>query len=242
MSSWDDVGFPEGWRLVALDEAESTNDEIRLRVDEQEGLVVLAERQTAGRGRRGAAWFSESGKCLTFSVLLRPSEPKPLWPRLSLAAGLAVAEALNRIGLEAEIKWPNDVLVRGKKICGILVESAGDRAIVGIGLNVNTKEFPGELEATSVFQELETEWDREEILTLVLKALEGWSSEIGAGFGNLLAGVKERCWLTGKRVRLTAVDELVEGLARGIGPQGDLVVETPAGVRSFVQASEIRLV
>src|SRR6478735_9128147 len=102
--------FPEPFRLLVRESVESTNDEVRIlaQTGAPDGLVVLAERQTAGRGRRGAAWFSQAGESLAFSVLLRPDEPKALWPRLALAAGLAVTEAVESFGTQPGIKWPND--------------------------------------------------------------------------------------------------------------------------------------
>jgi BirA family transcriptional regulator, biotin operon repressor / biotin---[acetyl-CoA-carboxylase] ligase len=242
MSEWQDSSLPDGWRLEVLEEAGSTNDELRSRGDEARGLVVLAERQTAGRGRRGAAWVSAPGESLTFSVLLRPTEGKALWPRLSLAAGLAVAEALGRFGVEAQIKWPNDVLVGGKKICGILVEAAADFVIVGIGLNVGTREFPEGLDATSMCLELGAEVQRAEVLSQVLRSLNGWSGEIGAGFPDLLERVRERCALSGENVCLMNGERRVQGRALGVGDGGELLVETERGKESFVQAHEVRVV
>ena len=243
-AEWGEVVLPVGWRLEVRAEAGSTNDEIRLRAAEAPGLVVLAERQWAGRGRRGAAWLSEAGKSLTFSVLLKPREPKALWPRLSLAAGLAVAEALGRFGLEAEIKWPNDVMAGGRKLCGILVEAAPEAAIVGIGLNVGTRDFPAELAitATSLSRELGRDVPRADVLGEVLRGLDGWSREIGTGFGGLIRRVRERCFLSGKRVRLTAADGPCEGVVREVGDGGELVVDAAGSVRRFLQADEVRAI
>lgn len=241
---WAETSLPEGWRLVVLEEAGSTNDEVRVRSGEAAGLVIAAERQNSGRGRRGAAWHSAAGEGLTFSVLLRPSEPRALWPRLSLAAGLAVAEALGDFGVEGEIKWPNDVLVGGRKICGILVEAGYDFAIVGIGVNVATREFPGELEglATSVAIERGGEVSRGELLGRILQALDGWSRELGAGFPGVIRRVRERCALSGKRVRLRVADGVMEGTVKGVGDGGELLVETSEGMRALLQADEVRVV
>lgn len=241
MTEWKDVLLPDGWRLEVVDETGSTNDEIRSRVNEAGGLAVLAECQTAGRGRRGAAWLSAPGESLTFSVLLRPVDAKALWPRLSLATGLAVAEALGRFGVEAQIKWPNDVLVGGKKICGILVEAAADFVIVGIGLNVGTRKFPVGLEATSMCLESGAEVERSEVLSQVLRSLSGWSGEIGSGFPDLLERVRERCALTGESVSLMSGERSVNGRVAGIGDGGELLVETEAGIERFLQAHEVRV-
>lgn len=244
VGDWNDVRLPLGWRLEVLDEVSSTNDVLRDRGGEAEGLVVLSETQTAGRGRRGAAWVSEGGGSLTFSVLLRPRAAKALWARLSLAAGVAVAQALGRCGLEAEIKWPNDVLVGGKKLCGILVDAAGDSVIVGIGLNVGIREFPVELEglATSMALEGSRTLDRSDVLGLVLASLAGWTDEIGEGFPAVVRQVRERCALSGKRVRLIAAGGIVEGVVMEVATSGELVLETPAGPRRFLQANEVRVI
>jgi BirA family biotin operon repressor/biotin-[acetyl-CoA-carboxylase] ligase len=241
MSEWRDILLPDGWRLEVVEQTDSTNDEIRRRKGAGAGLVVVAERQTAGRGRRGSAWLSSPGESLTFSVLLRPKAPKPLWPRLSLVAGLAVVEALEKCGLEARIKWPNDVLVGSRKICGILVEAGADHVIVGIGLNVGTQEFPEALEATSLRLELGRQFDRADVLTLILRSLNGWSGEIGSGFPGFLERIRERCALSGERVRLQSGERPVEGTVVEIGDAGELVLETSEGRESFLQAHDVRL-
>jgi transcription termination factor NusA len=125
MSDFDQVAarLPDPFRILWREKASSTNDELRALAENGmgEGLVLIAEEQSAGRGRRGAVWISPKGENLAFSVLLRPGTEKALWYRLSLIAGLAVAEALEAFVPLAEIKWPNDVRVSGKKIAGILV-------------------------------------------------------------------------------------------------------------------------
>ena len=243
---WQGVALPAGGRLEVLDALGSTNDEVRLRARDRApaGLVVLAERQTAGRGRRGAAWLSPPGEGLTFSVLLRPSEPMALWPRLSLVAGLAVAEALGGFGIEAEIKWPNDVLVGGRKICGILVEAGSEFVVVGIGVNVATRSFPEGLagQATSVWIERGGGVERPELLERILASLAGWSGALGGGFPGVVRRVRERCALTGRRVRLRVGDGALEGTVQGVGEAGELLLETPEGLRKLLQAEEVRVV
>ena len=133
--------FPDPFHLRVLETAGSTNDELRALAEASapEGLVLLALEQSAGRGRRGAKWFAPPGEALTFSILLRPAAPKALWPRLALAAGLAVAEVVESFGPAAGIKWPNDVYAEGRKLGGILVEVptvTPPRLIIGVGLNV----------------------------------------------------------------------------------------------------------
>ncbi|MCW1921356.1 biotin--[acetyl-CoA-carboxylase] ligase [Luteolibacter arcticus] len=242
---WQEAELPAGFRLDFRESTGSTNDDVReaARTGASAGLVVVAERQQAGRGRRGAAWICPPGEGLAFSVLLRPSEPKSLWPRLSLAAGLAVAEGLDRHGVAAEVKWPNDVWIGGKKIAGILVEAGEDFVTVGIGINVGVTNFPEMLAASATSLALEC-GDAPElplVLASVLERLPVWEAKIGADFDELLRRFRERCALTGKQIRLTCADGVLAGEAAGIGDGGELLIRTPEGIRRIVQAEEIRL-
>jgi BirA family biotin operon repressor/biotin-[acetyl-CoA-carboxylase] ligase len=236
--------LPDSMRLFIRGEVDSTNDEIkRLGLHgSPDGTVLIADRQTSGRGRRGAKWVCPPGEALAFSVLVRTPEPKALWPRLALAAGLAVAEALESYGIEAGIKWPNDVWVNGRKICGVLVEAEQDFAIIGIGLNVNPLAFPEELATTATSLAIETGHvvDRAEVLAAVLQRLERSRHMIGADFSHLLQAIRERCVLTGKRIRLQAADGQREGFCEGIGDAGELLLSIHGQVERILQADEIR--
>lgn len=245
MSAFDHIAarLPDAFRLLWRETVSSTNDELRVLAEQgmAEGLVLVAEEQTVGRGRRGAEWFSPKGESLAFSVLLRPSEPIAFWPQLSLAAGLAVAEALEKSVPLAEIKWPNDVLIGGKKICGILVEAGRDFVIVGIGINVNTENFPDGLAATSLSAQRGGAVAREEVLLEVVNRLARHSKKIGARFGEVIASVRERCYLTGKHVSLLSAEKRREGVVKGIGPVGELLVVIDGVTESLVQADEVRV-
>lgn len=242
---WQDAGLPEGFRLEVREATGSTNDDVRTaaRDGAEAGLVVVAERQDAGRGRRGAAWVCPPGEGLAFSVLLRPSETKALWPRLSLAAGLAVAEALDRFGVFAEVKWPNDLWIGGRKVCGILVEAGEDFVVAGIGINVGVREFPVVLEdsATSLAIERGESPSRAAVLAAVLERLRVWEPCIGARFGELLGRLRERCALTGRQVSLCCGEERLHGVMMGIGDGGELLLRDESGVRKIVQADEVRI-
>ncbi len=232
-------------RVIFLPECGSTNDEARrLALKGAPHLsVVLTERQTAGRGRRGQAWICPPGQGLAFTLILRPSEAPALWSRLALAAGLAMAEGLDAFGLSAGVKWPNDVWVAGKKICGILVEADAGFVVVGVGMNINVTEFPEGLAhpATSLALELGRTVSREEVLVSCLKKLEGRIGQIGLGFGDLLESWSTRCVLTGNDVRLNAGGVLKTGRVEGISSQGELILRTATGLERVLQANEIRL-
>jgi len=239
------AGFPDPFRLLVRETAASTNDELRALAEggAPDGLVLLALQQTAGRGRRGATWFSPPGESLAFSILLKPSEPKALWPRLALAAGLAVAEAAESFGPAAGIKWPNDVWIGRRKVAGILVEAGKDYAIVGIGMNVNSSAFPPEVAeiATSLRIETSLQHPRHEVLAAIIRNFARRSREIGPDFDQLLDSVRQRCVLSGHRVSLTTSSGPRQGVIEGIAPGGELLLRTETGLERLIQADEVRI-
>ena len=148
-----------------------------LDAEEPEGATVATDLQTHGRGRLGRTWEAPPGRGLLFSVLLRPRPPMPLWPELSLIAGEAVAEALRgQTGVHAELSHPNDVLVDGRKLVGVLPEAAAGRVVLGIGMNVNqtAEELPADTpkQPTSLRIETGREWERAPLLAAILLQLE----------------------------------------------------------------------
>lgn len=197
-----------------------------------EGTVVTARHQTAGRGRRGRHWWDEPGQSLLMSVLLRPSIPTAHAPQLSLVAGLAVADALAAAaGLTAQIRWPNDVMVGGKKICGVLPEamSRADgrvaHVLLGIGINVDQSEFPQDLRdtATSLRLETGTAHDHRRLLSAVLEALDRRYGEwLVAGFAGLREEWRRRASTLGQRVR---TNDGREGVAVDVDETGALLVD-----------------
>lgn len=239
------ASFPDPFRLLVRESAASTNDEARLlgQKGTPGGLVLLALEQTAGRGRRGAAWFAPTGESLAFSILVKPDEPKALWPRLALASGLAVAEAVESFGLAAGIKWPNDVWIRGRKVAGILVEAGNDFAVVGIGINVSSAAFPSEIAeiATSLGIESDLAPRRHEVLQAIIGRFAIRHRQIGRDFDELLAAVRERCVLTGHPVSLTTSSGPRQGTVEGIAPDGALVLRTATGLENLIQADEVRI-
>jgi BirA family biotin operon repressor/biotin-[acetyl-CoA-carboxylase] ligase len=148
-----------------------------IEADEPEGTTVATDLQTQGRGRLGRTWETPPGRALLFSVLLHPRPPMALWPELSLVAGDAVATALRaETGVAAELSHPNDVLIEGRKVAGILPEASVGRVVLGIGLNVNQtrEELPAETPkpATSIRVETGREWPRAPLLAAILLELE----------------------------------------------------------------------
>ncbi|HEY5376898.1 MAG TPA: biotin--[acetyl-CoA-carboxylase] ligase [Polyangiaceae bacterium] len=226
----------------------STNDDALLaaRTGAPHGSVFVADEQTAGRGRRGHSWLAAPGAGLLFSVLLRPKLELPQTSALTLAIGLALRDAVSqRIAESADIKWPNDLLVNGKKLAGILVESQlqGDRlqaVVVGIGLNVASREFPPEITASATSLALlgSARLEREPLLHDVLQAI---STRLDAyqrtGVAGILSELNAVDALRGKRVR---VDDQV-GIGCGLDEQGRLLLEDDAGSVHAILSGTVEL-
>jgi BirA family biotin operon repressor/biotin-[acetyl-CoA-carboxylase] ligase len=231
------------WRHISVVEATvSTNADLAeaARAGEPEGLVLVAEQQTAGRGRLDRQWESPPRAGLTFSVLLRPSLDAAHLSVLPLIAGLATVEAVLAVGqVEAALKWPNDVLVGGRKLGGLLVELVGGAAIIGIGLNVSTRaeELPVETATSLLLAGGVT--DRESLLKEVLRALaRRYSSWRWSGDpASVLPAYRERCETIGAEVELDLPGgEMARGIAVDVDDIGRLVVadERTGEKRSFL--------
>lgn len=238
--------FPDPFRLLIRDAVPSTNDELQqlAKKGSPHGLVLLAHEQRAGRGRRGARWLAPPGETLTFSILVRPTQPKSQWPRLALATGLAVAEALEEFGVQAAIKWPNDVWIEGRKVAGILVEAGQDYVIVGIGINVHTTDFPPEIAdiATSLRRALGSSPPRDQVLEAVIRRFAVRHGRIGEDFPHLVESINQRCILSGHRVMLSTPHGPMSGVVTGISPAGELLLQRGERIESLIQADEVRIV
>lgn len=222
------------------DEIESTNLEAKsLALDgAPEGTVVIAETQTAGRGRLGRRWVSPAGKGLLFSVLLRPPIPMADAHLLTLVAAVATAEATERqSGVDVAIKWPNDLYVAERKVGGILLEVSGEQdevdwVVAGIGLNVNTEysELPVALRRSAVSLRMAggAPVDRSELLARILLALEThYVQAVRTGFEQALAGFRSRDYLRTRTISVQTREGAVVGEATGIDDRGALLVELP---------------
>ena len=230
-------------------EIDSTNLWIKRLAKEgaPEGTLALAEFQSAGRGRLGRSWEVPEGTSVMMSILLRPKFEPQYAPTLTLVMGMAVAKAVKKLGFDVSIKWPNDVVVSHKKICGILTEMGVrdgkiDYAVIGVGINVNIKEFPEEMadKATSLYLESGKEFDRSQIPGLVMEAFEKYYEKFAATCD--LSGLKEEYESIlanyNQPVRVLA-KEPYEGVARGITDGGELLVEKTDGTIVAVSAGEV---
>ena len=230
-------------------ETDSTNLWIKRLAKEgaSEGTLALAEFQSAGRGRLGRSWEVPEGTSVMMSILLRPKFEPQYAPTLTLVMGMAVAKAVKNLGFDVSIKWPNDVVVSHKKICGILTEMGVrdgkiDYAVIGVGINVNIREFPEEMadKATSLYLESGKEFDRSQIPGLVMEAFEEYYEKFAATCD--LSGLKEEYESIlanyNQPVRVLA-KEPYEGVARGITDGGELLVEKTDGTIVAVSAGEV---
>lgn len=234
-------------RLLVVEATGSTNADVAAlaRAGEASGLVEVTPHQQAGRGRFERVWLTPPNTCVAQSVLVRPRRPLAEWGWLSLLVGVAVSDGIRAAtGLDASVKWPNDVLIGERKVCGILSEAVptpdGLAAVLGYGLNIALA--PEQLPvptATSVRIE-GSDAPAHAVVAAVLAAL-------GALFGRWDAGediaedYRARCSTLGQRVRVMLPDGIVEGRAVDVDAAGSLIVETSAGRRAFSAGDVVHL-
>lgn len=240
--NWLYLSLPQGIRLRHYPVAESTNS---LALDlGQPGDLFVADAQTRGRGRLGRSWFSPPGENLYFSLVLAPPAPLEQWGSLALAAGLALARITKGLGFEPALKWPNDLVLKQKKAAGILLEARGsEKLVVGIGINVNQKEFPAELRETATSLALVSSrvWSREKILEALVPELQGLAELWFQTPRQVLDWWQHYDFLQGKVVKLCRGNQCFTGIARGLGPEGELVLENPAGNLQMFASGEATL-
>lgn len=233
-------------------EIDSTNKRARTLAAEgyPEGTLIVAEKQTDGRGRRGRNWYSPSNQGIYVSVILRPVFPLKQISRVSLLAAVAVAETLEEeLNLQPRIKWPNDILINNRKIAGILSEAVTDMdsieyIVIGIGLNINNppEEFPADLRtpATSALAENDHPGSRVKVLRRLLLSLEKHYNLLQSGnFTQTLEIARRLSLVIGQEVRLDEVNTVITGLAIDIDDSGFLLVKDQTGTIHTIMSGEI---
>jgi len=244
-----------GSEILVFEQTASTNDVVTHMAKTQpgEGLVVFAESQTKGRGRHGRVWSSPRGKGLWFSVLLRPNLPLSSAPRITVAASVAVARSTRKTsGLDARIKWPNDVTVNGKKVAGILVETIGcekqpqagtpvppnqpcihPSIVLGIGIDVNCRleDFPPDVAGIASSLEIESgrQQDRAELAAEVLGALDEYYAAAQKNFDTIIAEWARLSTTLGKQLVVTMGKRRIEGHAQALDEDGALLLRKDNG-------------
>ncbi len=239
------------WKFISYDVTDSTNVRVRhfATEGEKEGLVVTAGQQTAGRGRRGRSWESPQGDNLYFSVLLRPELEPEKAPMLTLVMAYSVVRVLReQTALPVMIKWPNDLVVNGKKLCGILTEmclkeNLVDYIVIGTGVNVNEKTFPEGLgdKATSIYLESETETELQGLLGKILKEFEkSYACFLQSGdLGFMQEAYNALLINMDRKVRVLDPGNEYDAHALGITRTGELLVRKEDGKVETVFAGEV---
>lgn len=235
-----------GHNLVFLEQVDSTNEEAKRQAEKgaPDGTLVAAAEQSAGKGRRGRTWISEKGTGVWMSLLLRPDFPPECASMLTLVAAMAVEKGISRVtGVDGQIKWPNDVVIEGKKVCGILTEMSTEMecihyVVVGIGINVGTEEFPEEIRdlATSLYLSTQKKVKRAVLAAAVAEAWEFYYEEFlkSGDLRFLMEEYNERLVNRGREVKVLALDGGYMGISQGINEKGELLVETGGMVRTVI--------
>jgi BirA family biotin operon repressor/biotin-[acetyl-CoA-carboxylase] ligase len=244
-----------GREIIFLPETDSSNlQALRLaRQGAREGTVILADSQSQGKGRGGRSWLSPPGVNLYLSVILRPPLAPPQVPQITLLAGVAVARALAHVaGLEARIKWPNDILLRGKKVAGILAEMEGKGneilfIVLGIGCNVNWEKerMPPDLQNTATSLQAETgrAFDRRGVAERIFEELENaYRAFLKEKFSSRLRMEwNALSWINGRQVTITSGEQAFSGEALGLDEDGGLLIRDHRGEIQRVIAGDVSL-
>ncbi|MEK9629091.1 MAG: biotin--[acetyl-CoA-carboxylase] ligase [Nitrospinota bacterium] len=240
---------PRKWRF--LEETDSTNAEIaRALLDSpnEEGLIVIADSQTGGKGRLGRVWHSEPGMGIYFSTLIRPNLPPEKMPLITLMAGLATLNAVNEFTPQpALLKWPNDLLLNGKKIAGILCENHSTErpaVIIGIGINVNHSQFPPEIKniASSLKLESGRNIDRTSLIKHLVTQLDLQYEELQNNrVENIIRNWSLNTDLFGKTITLKKGKQSISGIALRLDALGRLVIVNESGEETAFDSGEVSL-
>lgn len=240
-----------GCEILYFEETDSTNTEIKKAAEGRapHGTLAVADYQSMGKGRRGRSWISPPGVGVWMSLLLRPRIHPSCASMLTLVAALAVAEGIKEVcGLDGKIKWPNDIVVNGKKVCGILTEMSTELecinyVVVGIGINANTEEFPEDIReiATSLSIETGERISRSRLISAVMKAMEKYYSLFmeTKNMSGLLEPYHRMLANKGNVVRVLAPGNEYNGIAEGINEEGELLVRTEDGELRTVLSGEV---
>ncbi len=240
--------LPIGGTVIRRETVTSTMDEALALADQgaSEGTIIVADYQTAGRGRAGRPWAVRPGDGLLLSVIIRPDVTPDRLSSLPLLVGVAVAEALEEIApLSCQLKWPNDVWIEGKKVAGILINTHHDAdetliMIVGIGINLNAPLDSLPEGATSLAAITGRDHDRDDLLDVLTRRLEAAYQQFATHDGVAdLAGWRRRAALVGERVRIVQGHETLIGTYRGIDEGGALLLETPGGGMRWIVSGDL---
>ncbi len=235
------IALPPDIKMEWHSQLDSTNLCL-LQREAQEGLLVVADEQVAGRGRLGRTWQSLSGMNLYFSFALRPSQSARMWGTLPLTVGVGVAEALISMGFSPGLKWPNDVFLDRKKVGGILLEAKDALVVAGVGLNVNQQKFPGLSEATSLSLAAGKPLNRQQVLETTVNCVWSWYCRWRVdGPREMLQQWRKYDVLLGREVTVDIQGRVVSGMAVDIAPDGCLKLGDASGQEILVSSGDATL-
>lgn len=219
-----------GRNVVHMRECGSTNDEAKNNTHYPHGTLFIADKQTAGRGRRGNSWVSKKGDGIYMSLLLKPDIPPENISQITLIAGIALC---NAIGMGAMIKWPNDIVIGNKKVSGTLTEYHKNCVICGIGINVNASSFPEELHmASSLYLEGGKKLHLPTLTANILNEFEkAYERFLKTGFSGFSGEYEKLCVNIGKTVRVIHESHELIGVAESISQGGGINIKTPDGIK-----------
>ncbi|MDI3481889.1 MAG: BirA family transcriptional regulator [Tepidanaerobacteraceae bacterium] len=241
-----------GNRIYYFSSIDSTNTQAKKLAQQgaPHGTLVIADEQTGGKGRMGRSWLSPAGEGIWVSVILKPRFMPFDAPKLTILTAVAVVEAIRReTCIPAEIKWPNDILVEGKKVCGILTEMSAELdalnfVVIGIGINVNSDFFPEEIrdKAISLKMALGETVKRLDIMSCFLERLEyHYNASISQGFESVFEKWRKLCCNLGKPVEIVAGSKVITGIALNIDAQGALMIKKDNGEIEKVLSGDVSL-
>lgn len=240
-----------GRQIRYFSRIDSTNQYAKRIAEEgaPDGTLIIADEQTAGKGRSGRTWVTPPAEAIAFTLLLRPELSPDRISMVTLVMGLAVTNAVNSLyGVSAGIKWPNDVVIKGRKLCGILTEMSAEvrqvnYIVIGVGINANLTSFPEEIReiATSLRLELSRDINRAELIARVMAEFERLYAEfeVQGDLGAVMQEYNELCLNAGSKVRVLDPNGEYTGTSRGINSMGELLVETEDGKMQEVYAGEV---
>ena len=240
-----------GRQIRYFSRIDSTNQYAKRIAEEgaPDGTLIIADEQTAGKGRSGRTWVTPPAEAIAFTLLLRPKLSPDRISMVTLVMGLAVTNAVNSLyGVSAGIKWPNDVVITGRKLCGILTEMSAEvrqvnYIVIGVGINANLTSFPEEIReiATSLKLEMGRDINRAELIARVMTEFERLYAEFEAqgDLGAVMQEYNELCLNAGSKVRVLDPNGEYTGTSRGINSMGELLVETEDGQMQEVYAGEV---
>lgn len=237
--------------FIHLEEIDSTNEEGKRQANNgcKSGLVIVSDKQNSGKGRLGREWSAERNEGLYMSIVLRPDIVPQEAPQMTLIAGIAVMKVINKVtGLSSKIKWPNDIILNGKKLVGILTEMNAEMEkvnyiVVGIGININNESFEDELskKATSLYIETGKRFKRSDIINEFVKIFEIYYNEFCRnGFSSFVEEYNENCANVGCSVRTVGGKREIKGIAKGVNEKGEILIESKGEIIP-VMAGEVSL-